>query len=40
VPGFGSVWKIVKPRDLKTLLTNDEYAKAKLDPDLKAAGLK
>jgi hypothetical protein len=40
VPGFGSVWKIVKPRDLKTLLPNDEYAKAKLDPDLKAAGLK
>ena len=40
VPGFGSVWKIVKLKDLKTLLSKGEYDKAKLDPDLKTAGLR
>jgi hypothetical protein len=35
VPGFGSVWKTVKPKDLKAALTKLDWETAKLDPDVK-----
>lgn len=35
VPGFGSTWKTVKPKDLKAALTKQDWELAKLDPDVK-----
>ena len=40
VPGFGSVWEVVKPAELKNVLSSNDYKIALTDPVVKAAGLK
>ncbi|TDU28662.1 hypothetical protein DFR24_3037 [Panacagrimonas perspica] len=37
VPGFGSVWKLIRKNELKAAVTQLDLVKAKADPDLKAA---
>ncbi len=37
VPGFGSVWKLLKKAEFKAALSQQDYAVAKTDPVLKAA---
>lgn len=40
VPGFGTVWEVLRPQELKGALSKPDYAIAITDPVVKVAGLK